>query len=132
MLNNILSWLPFGLGASVFAGVMAWYFIPGAAAIINGVAKFVGEFLPVIGKILSEYLQALWEGFKDVIDSWQTILFVLTICVAVLIYSNVDRKSLFSCTEEVQMAIKELHKDYVFIKRKDAEKKKLKDAFTGN
>lgn len=104
----------------------------GVGSIIKAIGDTLGKILPGIVDAVFEFIKVLWEGFKDVLDTWQTIVFVLTLCACVFIYGKVDSKGLLSCESSVQQAIQELRKDYVFVKRKDADKHKLKDAFKGN
>lgn len=116
----------------MFAFLTALPFVGTIVKFLELIIATLKAIIPPIAEIIVDFLKLLWEGCKDVLDNGKTIVFVLVLCGAVWLYANVDGKNMFSCKDEIGMAINDLRKDYVFIKRKDAEKKKLKDAFVNH
>ncbi len=90
----------------------------GAGSIVKAIGDTLGKILPGIVDAITEFIKVLWEGFKDVLDTWQTIVFVAVLCLGVFVYSKFDHGGFLSCKDDVDHAISELRKEYTFVKKK--------------
>lgn len=50
--------------------------------------KMVGPWLSKVLELIGWYLGALWEGFKDVVDNANTIIFVFTVAACAFLYAD--------------------------------------------
>ena len=81
-LNNWLGLL--GIGGLGALGAAAWFFgLSSVLKILATAFDIVSPILKGIVEALVEYVKILWAGFKDVVDSWMTMVFVLSLAVGV-------------------------------------------------
>lgn len=79
--------------------------------VIEQVLRIIGSLLESSGPILKGIasglvwlVQALWEGFKDIIDNVYTIITVLVLCLASWSYAAVPAKVQVSkCEKQIQI-----------------------------
>ena len=88
------SFLMFLLGSFSLTSV-----IPSLAKILATVVEASKPLMEGAFEFIVWFVKAMWEGFKDVIDSVYTILFVLVFAFSVFLYA--DRRSDEDCRTTV-------------------------------
>jgi nitrate/nitrite transporter NarK len=80
-----MDWLLWAVGLTSGAGALGYL----------AVALFAPKLLDIISPVLKGLLEGSveawkieWEGFKDVVDSWQTVVFVATLCTVAYLYGQ--------------------------------------------
>lgn len=88
---------------ALILSLLQW--IPGLS-LIPVITKAISSFLEIATPILKAiaeafvyYLKALWDGFRDMIDNVNSIIFVLTVCLLAGLY--VHTKEVENCAESI-------------------------------
>lgn len=72
--------------------LLSWGTLAGlAAAVLRIVASALEIVSPVLKgllELLIEYLKWLWSGFLDVIDDIKTVVFVLSLCLGIYVWTH--------------------------------------------
>lgn len=59
----------------------------GFVRILATILETISPIFQSIWQLLVWYIKRLWEGFCDILDNVSTILTVISLCIAVLLYS---------------------------------------------
>lgn len=110
-------------GWIVGSGALIWVVLAIIApSVLTAASSWLVALSPLV-KGMADALVALghrlWEGFLDVIDNVNTVIFVVLVALLTAWYLNDNAK----CTDKCETCITELRKDYRFIERTPAEKR---------
>jgi hypothetical protein len=101
-------------GGGLITLLLVSIFAPGLVSVaaegFKPLAKALGEGIVYTAK-------GAWIAIKDILDNVYTILFVVALCAAALLYGNATSKP------DCEQCIKELRKEYRFVPKTAAEKK---------
>lgn len=81
--------------------------------LINTLLETVSPLIRYLLEALLDILSALWEGAKDMLDNWKSLLFVFTVG-ALSAYGAIHYQGDTNC----KSVIKQLHRDYTFVPKK--------------
>lgn len=110
MFDFILSFM--GLGG-IGIGIAAWFIgLPKLIEIASNLISIVTPLLKGISEGLVEMVKVLYTGIVDILDNVRTIITVALIG-AILFFSG-----MLSTNPDCEQCIKELRKEYKFVKRK--------------
>lgn len=96
---GVLNWL---LGGSTVALIVLALVAP---QVLNVVSALLVELIPTVGKAirgLMDFVSKLWEGFKDVVDNVNTILFVGVVAVASFLYGLYSPSQTSKCPPQTK------------------------------
>lgn len=107
LLNN---WHLLGLGSLGILGA-ASYFL-GLTAVLRIVASIVEIITPLLRGLMEaivEWLGIMWEGIKDIIDSWKTVITVVSFVLIAYLTAKVPAKiEQHKCATEKQELKKQI------------------------
>ena len=114
-MNWLNNWYTWGLGFLGVGGLVAAMVFPSVLRIIAVAFDIISPVAKGFFEFLVEWIKILWEGFKDVLDTWQTMVLVLTLMgglwVTMKVYDKVEDLSwlekIETCDKRVQALIKE-------------------------
>lgn len=101
------------LGGSVALLGAASYFL-GIGAILRIVASVSEVIAPLLRGLMEaivEWTKIMWEGFKDILDSWKTVLTVLTLLAVAYGTAKVPAKiDELECRQQIEALKKRIPK----------------------
>lgn len=112
------SLLKLGAGLSGL-GVLSWIALAiFAPSVLQVVSSFLVSLSPLVkgfAEAVVEIVKRLWEGMKDMMDNFSSILFVVTVaCIAFFSAYNTSKIDANSC----KPVIDQLRKDYTFVPKR--------------
>jgi hypothetical protein len=91
----------------MFSWLLLPAFVGSILKILATAFEIVSPLLKGIFEALVEYFKILWEGLKDILDSWKTIVTVISMLLALFVY---DRTASIVREHQVQKQIESLKK----------------------
>lgn len=108
---NFLSNWHLYLGGAVGLFGVASYFL-GLSSVLRIFASILEIITPALRGIveaLIEWIKIMWEGFKDIVDSWKTFATVVSLCVVAYMSAKIPAKiEQHKCKTETQQLKKQV------------------------
>ena len=122
MLQTLLDWAPTVGGTGLLTWAVLAIVAPQALKVGGGYLEALTPLVKQTGDGVVAVTTALWEGFKDMADNSNSLLFVAAVAAIAFVYAG----SINTCTgtsKSCTQCVDELRKDYKFVPRTPAEKK---------
>lgn len=122
MLQTLLDWAPTVGGTGLLTWAVLAIVAPQALKVGGGYLEALTPLVKQTGEGVAAVTTALWDGFKDMADNANSLLFVAAVAGVAFIYAG----SISTCTgtsKSCTECVDNLRADYKFVPRTPAEKK---------
>lgn len=114
---SLFNWITTALGGGAIAWVALAIFAPGILNVLSSWLVAVSPLLQGLSEGLVNLFKRLWDGFLDVVDNINTIIFVALVALSAGLYVH-----FYAPKYDLKTCVAELRKEYKFVPKTQKEK----------